>query len=265
MKISINDKIKKDLFVALFQTLKNCTNIICLMFKKDHLYIQGMDKSHVCLFDVKIQNQWFYVYEFNDSDADNICVDAHTFHTIISKAHDSQNVVFYFNGNSDILHIDLASPSQDTTITNVKGDYNKYFKIPLVEFDNEIMEIPTPEYDAEFSIAAKKMCEITSQMLLFGTDINFKCTEEQIDLITTGVTGEMLVKVPIEDLTEYSIVENETIDLNYSLGYIDKMCLTNKLSNEIHFCISPEYPMKIKYDLGDDSYVVFYIAPKVEE
>ena len=68
------------------------------------------------------------------------------------------NIIFYFNGNSDILHIDLAS--QDANVTNIKGDYNKYFKIPLVEFDNEIMEIPNPEYDAEFSIAAKKMCEI---------------------------------------------------------------------------------------------------------
>jgi hypothetical protein len=48
------DKIKKDMFTALFQTLKNCTNIICLIFYEDHLYIQGMDKSHVCLFNIKI-------------------------------------------------------------------------------------------------------------------------------------------------------------------------------------------------------------------
>jgi hypothetical protein len=126
------------------------------------------------------------------------------------------------------------------------------------------MEIPESDYDVEFSIAAKKICEITSQMLLFGTDINFTCSEEEINLIATGMNGEMLVKVPIEDLTEYSIVENETFDLKYSLSYIDKMCLTNKLSNEIHFFISAECPMKIKYDLGDDSYVVFHIAPKIE-
>ena len=43
------------------------------------------------------------------------------------------------------------------------------------------------------------------------------------------------------------------------------MCLTNKLSNEIHFSISAEYPMKISYDLGDDSSIVFYIAPKMSD
>ena len=56
MKIVISDKAKKDIFTALFQTLKNCTNIICVIFYEEYLYIQGMDKSHICLFNVKILN-----------------------------------------------------------------------------------------------------------------------------------------------------------------------------------------------------------------
>jgi hypothetical protein len=100
-------------------------------------------------------------------------------------------------------------------------------------------------------------------MATFGDDIQVKCTEEKIDLITNGITGEMLVTIPIDDLTEYSIVEDEEIDLAYSLTYINKMCLTNKLSSEIQICISKEFPMKIIYDLGGDSNLIFYIAPKV--
>jgi hypothetical protein len=64
---------------------------------------------------------------------------------------------------------------------------------------------------------------------------------------------------------EYSIIEGQVINLNYSLSYINKMCLTNKLSSEIQFSISAEYPMKISYDLGDDSSIVFYIAPKLAD
>jgi proliferating cell nuclear antigen PCNA len=261
MKLSINDKIKKDLFVALFQTLKNCSSIVTIFFKKDHLFIQGMDKSHVCLFEVNIKNTWFSTYNVTDQDIETVSIDSHTFHTIISKVHDSQNIVIYYTGNTEILNIDLETD----TGNNNKGDYNKYFKIPLIDFESDIMSIPETEYEAEFSIVSKKMCEITSQMLLFGSDINFKCSEEQIDLITNGTNGEMLVKVPIDDLNEYSIVEDQIIDITYSLGYIDKMCLTNKLSNEIQFFLNSENPMKIRYDLGDDSSVIFYIAPKVVE
>jgi hypothetical protein len=127
------------------------------------------------------------------------------------------------------------------------------------------MHVPIVEYDADFSMSSKKVCDITSQMMIFGSDIKIKCSEDKINLITNGVTGEMLVNVPIEDLTEFSIIEGETINLNYSLFYITKMCLTNKLSNEIQFSISKQYPMKISYDLGDESSIFFFIAPKVAD
>jgi proliferating cell nuclear antigen PCNA len=167
-------------------------------------------------------------------------------------------MTIHFDGD-DSINVDLVAQE------HLKGEYDKHFKIPLVDFDYEEMDIPNVEYDAEFSIAAKKICEITSQMMSFGTDINVKCSEERIDIITNGITGEMLVNIPIEDLTEYSIVEGEIIDLKYSLNYINKMCLTNKLSSEVQFCISAQYPMKIIYDLGDDSSLVFFMAPKISD
>ena len=74
----------------------------------------------------------------------------------------------------------------------------------------------------------------------------------------------MVVNIPIDDLTEFAIIEGETIDLTDSLTYISKMCITNKLSNEVGFSISSECPMKISYDLGDQSHMVFYIAPKID-
>ena len=256
MKVIISNKHKKDLFVALFQTLKNCSTLVNVNFKKDMLHIQGMDKSHICLFNVIIQKGWFDEYDIEEDK--NICIDSNIFHMIISNKNDGLNIIIR-SESEDNLNVDLFSDEHS------KGEFNKYFKIPLADFDYEEMEVPNVEYDAEFSISSKKICDIVSQMIMFGTDINVNCSEEKINLITNGVTGEMLVNIPIEDLTEYSIVEGEVINLSYSLSYINKMCLTNKLSSEIQFSISAEYPMKIRYDLGDDSSIVFYIAPKVTD
>lgn len=259
MKLSISEKYKKDILIAIFQILKNCTSIICLTFNDDHLYIQGMDKSHVCLFDIKIMDSWFHSYQKESTDNNVISFDTHIFHTIINTNQESHSIILHYEGNPDSLNIDLIAES------NTKGDFNKYFKIPLADFEYQQMNIPETDYDAEFSMSSKKIYEITSQMLVFGTDINIKCTEEKIDLITNGVTGEMLVNIPIDDLNEFSISEGDTIDLKYSLNYVHKMCLTNKLSTNIEFAISGQFPMRIKYDLGDDSCVKLYIAPKIEE
>jgi proliferating cell nuclear antigen PCNA len=216
-----------------------------------------MDKSHVCLFNVKILNSWFNEYHKNNNDIEKICFDTQVFFTIISTKQDGHSINIIFNNDSDSLNISLTTPEN-----NSKGEFNKFFKMPLVEFDYDLLDIPVVDYDAEFSIASKKIHEITSQMLSFGDDINIKCSDEGIDLVSNGVMGEMLVNIPIDDLSEYSINEGDDIDLNYSLVYIHKMCITNKLSSEIQFCVSKEFPMKLKYDLGDNSSIEFYIAPK---
>ena len=256
MKITISNKNKKDLFVALFQILKSCTSIVRVKFEQDKMYIQGMDKSHICLFDLNIQKIWFDDYDIDEENT--VCFDTNIFHLILSSKQESHNIIIRYD-QDDSINIDFISQE------HLKGEFDKHFKIPLADYEYQEMNINETDYDAEFSIASKKICEITSQMLSFGNDINIKCSEERIDLITDGIAGEMLVNIPINDLNEYSIVEGDVIDLKYSLNYITKMCLTNKLSNEVEFFISAEYPMKIKYDLGDDSSLVFFIAPKISD
>jgi DNA polymerase III sliding clamp (beta) subunit (PCNA family) len=211
------------------------------------------------MFNVNIQQDWFDKYSVTKPT--NISFDTHTFHTIISACQESNHIYIRYDesDDSDYLHIDLVSP------IDTKREFNKYFRLPLSDYEYEYMNTPTIDYDAEFAINSKSICEIMSQMMIFGSDINVKCYEDKINLITHGITGDMLVNIPIDDLSAYSVVEGDIIDLKYSLISIHKMCLTNKLSSEIMFYISNDYPMKIEYDLGNNSNMVFYVAPKISD
>ena len=82
MNLSIFDKSKIDVFVSLFQLLKSSSNIVTIFFHDDHIHIQGMDKSQVCLFNININAGWFNKYEYNGhADADNkICINTQIFH-----------------------------------------------------------------------------------------------------------------------------------------------------------------------------------------
>jgi proliferating cell nuclear antigen PCNA len=256
MKLIVSDKQKRDIFLALFQILKGCTSLVTIFFNDDHIYIQGMDKAHICLFDMKIMKEWFDHYEINASDMTDISIDTTTFHTILNMVKDDQSITIFYEGHGDNLDIELTSVS--------KLNYDKYFSIPLADMENDLLNVPDTDYDAEFSINSKKICEMTAQMICFGSDIRINCGEEKINLSTQGVLGDMLVTIPLDDLNEYSISEDETVDLLYSLSFLHKMCLTTKLSANINFAISKNYPMRIAYDLGDDSKLLFYLAPKIE-
>lgn len=260
IKIQLSDKKKKDVFVSLFQILKNCSSVISCKFTTELLHIQGMDKSHVCLFDAKIQSNWFSSYEIKETI--NLSFDSNVFHSIISSKSDLQDLfILIEDDNTDTLHIHFIPQEKE----NKKGDFKKLFKMPLTEYEYDEMNIPTVDYDAEFSLSSKQISEMFNQLSNFGNDIIIKCSEEDISLTTNGITGEMRVDVPIDDLSSYSIVEGDEIILTYSLSYINKMCITNKLSNDIEFSLSNNCPMKISYDLGDNCLLQFFMAPKMNE
>jgi proliferating cell nuclear antigen len=255
MNITISDKRKKDFFISIFHLLKYSSNQINAMFTSDNLHIQGMDKSHVCLFDLNIKKTWFTSYDLTE-DA-NLSFDSGIFYSIISTKSDDQQLVIK-KVSDDSLCIELIDGDK-------KSDYSKFFTMPLLDYDYEEMNIPDTDYDAELSLPSKKVSDILSQLSNFGDNINIICSDDYVDFKTKGNSGEMRVNISVDDMSSYSIVEGETIDLTYSLLYISKMCITNKLSSDIDFCLSNERPMKIKYDLGDDSSLLFYIAPKLAD
>jgi proliferating cell nuclear antigen PCNA len=257
MNLTITEKKKKDVFISIFDRLKSCASLVKIVFRNDALYIQGMDKSHICLYDVTLNSSWFNQYTVNETI--DICVDTQIFFNVLSTAQEQHTIFLHCDENEpDHFHIDLKTDNTSTT-------FDKFFKIPLADLELELLTIPSVEYDAEFSIPSKKMNELCSQLFMFGTVINIQCTEEKIDISSSGTMGEMMVNIPIDDLSEYSISEGEVIKLSYSLSYVYKMCLTTKLSGDIQFSISANSPMRIKYDLGEDSVFLFFIAPKVEE
>jgi proliferating cell nuclear antigen PCNA len=255
MLLTITEKTKKDIFISLFQLLKSASSTVTIIFLEDHAYIQGMDSSHVCLFDARIYNVWFDKYEILENDLKNVCLNTQILHTILSMSQEQDSITLHYDGQADSIEIDL---------TNAKGEFNKYFKVPLIDMESDLLEIPSVDYDVEFSIKAKKMNELISQLSIFGDVIDIKCSEEKIDLISKGDGGEMLVNIPIDDLSEFSISEGQVIDISYSINYINKMCITTKLASEIEMSISDNMPLRIKYDLGNNSSVMFFLAPKVE-
>jgi proliferating cell nuclear antigen len=255
MNITISDKKKKDLFISIFNLLKNSSSQINASLSQDVMHIQGMDKSHVCLFDLTLKKEWFS--DYNVSEHTNLCFDSSIFYSMISTKCEDQHLVIK-NIEQDTLSIELINGDK-------KNDYSKYFTMPLIEYEYDEMNIPETDYDAELSLPSKKVTDMLSQLSNFGDDLNIKCSDDFVDFKTKGNSGEMRVNIPVDDMSSYSVVEGEAINLNYSLIYISKMCITNKLSSDIDFCLSNDYPMKIKYDLGDNSFLLFYIAPKISD
>jgi len=259
MRLTIENKSKQEIFVALIQLLKNWSSHIIIHFNSETIYIQSMDKSHICLADVCFNKNWFNNYEcLKDT---KLAVDSSQFSILMnfSLKHDITEISFDESGTTDIdkLYINFLNNKEK------KSSFNHYFELQLIDVEEDSLEIPKVDYDVEFTIEAKKFVEVISELNTFGSNLNINCNENVVELNASGETTKLKVNIPIEDLDEYSINEGEELDISFSLNHISKMCSSIKLSPIINVSISAEFPMVIQYDLGNDSQISFYVAPKI--
>lgn len=254
LSLELQPKIEK--FVGLFQLLKNWGSLLNLQFRQGELYIQLMDKSHVCLSNIILTKEWFSGYKIGDNISQTtICVDANYFCLIISQALKYQKL--------EITTDDVEPEKMFISVLSTKDNYNHYYELLAMEFDQEMLDIPDTDYDVEFAIDSKKITDLLGELSMFGENLHVLCNEETIELSAIGDNGKLKISLPPDNLVEYAISEGETIEITFSLNNVLKKCLTNKLTDTVSISISKEIPMYVKYDLGDDSKACFYIAPKV--
>jgi proliferating cell nuclear antigen PCNA len=138
----------------------------------------------------------------------------------------------------------------------------------LMDIDSEIMDIPDMEYEAEFTLGSSNFANIINQLRMFGDTLDIDCSEEKIILCShSQEQGKMFVEIDIDDLSSFAIIENEKINLAYSLAQMHNICLYNKVAKEVEIKIKRDSPLKIVYNFQDneEAKFIFYLAPKMND
>jgi len=260
MNVSIKNPSKAEIFTQIFQHTKVFTDHIIIMFEKERVYFQSMDSSHISVFELYIPSTWFDKYEHTNNAPIPIGLSANLLFKILNTRDKCQEThLIYDPDNEDKLNIRFDS--EDKTV------FDKHFELPLVDIDSEIMGIPTLECNAEFSISSTSFANIISQLKLFGDTIDIECTEDKIELksLSDGA-GKMSVDIQIDELSEYSINEDEVIKLSFGLNTLNNICLYHKITKEVKIKLIKDYPMQVIYYFGDeDTKLIFYLAPKISD
>jgi len=256
MKILIKDNNKTNKIAIIFNNLKHFSDTVVLNFNDNGIYIQGMDSSHVCLFECKITDEWFDEYIYDEKDIKEIGISSKILGKVISTYTDGQLMEICTNNASECLQLNF-----------IKGEKccDKFFELPLLVIDIEKLIIPNYDSDVDLTLSSKQLHHLVSQFQIFNDDLEMSFTDTDILMKATGVDGSMTVKMSFDDVTEYAIGENTILTQTFSLKYIYMMCLFNKLSDEIVLGFHHHNPMLLFYDLGEQSYIRFFMASKFEE
>ena len=129
MKLIIQDKNKISKFATIFQYAKNFTETIILDFTQERLYIQSMDKAHVCLLELHLQNDWFDLYEYED-EKENLFVGVNNelFYKIINSKQEEQQMKIEYEDGSDTINLSFSEKEDLEELKNAKNAKKKNAK-----------------------------------------------------------------------------------------------------------------------------------------
>jgi proliferating cell nuclear antigen len=98
--------------------------------------------------------------------------------------------------------------------------------------------------------------------------VSIECTKEGVkfacqgDIGSGSVTLRSHANVDKPDLN-VEIDLTEPVALTFSLKYLVNFCKASGLSSQVKLCLSNEVPLLVEYALSNNSYLRFYLAPKV--
>jgi len=259
MNIIINDPQKAECFSTLFQHMKLFTETTNVMLEEDRLFIQAMDSARVSILELSLPAGWFDKYENTRGGAIVLGINTTILFKVLSTRDKSQSISLNYEDDGDKLFVDFKSENNKTV-------FDKFFEIPLMDIDEELMSIPQMEHQAEFSLPSATFASLVSQMKLFGETLQMECTEDKIEMSALSLdVGKMKVNIPIDDLTSFAIVEDGSLDLSFSLSHLSSICAYSKLAKEVEIGITDNYPLRMIYLLDNQgAKFVFYLAPKMD-
>lgn len=258
MDITIDNHARVEIFTILFQHMKLFAENMNIHFNKEEMFIQTMDNSHVSVLEFKLPKTWFSNYRVDEDTI--IGVNTNILFKVL-HTHEKSHALKMTLADKESDKLDISLVSSDTEV------FDRHYVIPLVDIDSELMGIPDTEYQAELSLPSQRFSTLIDQMKLFGDTLTINCSEEKVEMSAESQeSGKMFVEIPIDDLHSFSIDENESLHLSFSLSHLKNICLYSKIAKDIDINMSVNYPIKLVYHLDDENAkAIFYLAPKIED
>ena len=248
-------------FCTVFRQLKQFDlDVLVIVADSEKLYFQGLDGSHVCLFEIELMKSWFDSFEYEDGvDESVIAIPPVSLDKSLGTRQSGQSIQIEHVGGAAILTLRLLGGGDDCI--------DKEFGLHLSIVDGfERMDVPVQEYDVDLTVRSKRFSNVIDQLALFSANVTIRCNEDAVRMRAKGSIGSMSATIDgDDDVVAYAIVEGFELEQSYSLRFLKMMAAFSGLSEDAYLGWGIDKPMTLRYELGNDSRVQFFMAPRLGE
>jgi hypothetical protein len=145
----------------------------------------------------------------------------------------------------------LSVSGMSASVAEAEKKQEYHFELPLVFISDERLRVPiTMDYSVDFAISADWLAEIIKNLRIFGTEIEFHCSEASVSMSSKSEDqGMMRVPVSTDELHFFSIEEDLVLNMRFRTSFLFVISQFHKLSKWVYLHFMREQPMQIIYDL----------------
>ncbi|CAI6332135.1 unnamed protein product [Periconia digitata] len=219
--------------------------------------LQAMDNSHVALVSMLLRSESFDPYRIDRNIALGINLGSLT--KVLRAA-----------ANDDLLVIKAEDvPDSVNLVFEAKGaDRISEYDIKLMDIDQEHLGIPDTDYAATVKLPTSEFQRICRDLSALSESVTIRCTKDTVEFEAAGDIGKGRVGLRaspnLEKPDEAVEIElAEPVELTFSLKYLVNFCKASGLSDRVNLSLSAEVPLLVEYTMQHNSYLRFYLAPKI--
>jgi len=243
---------KRTALTCILTNLKTLTNRVTCHSDDEGLRIQGLDTSHICMFDVYLPADWF----------DEYCSECEQ--VITAPSGILAKIMAICTGDQSVtLEVGPDAAQMEVSFCGDASVCDKEFELPLLEDHAELISVPDIESDVDMSLPAKDFHELVGQLGIFSDTFQVMFDSESVEFKAVGDDGTM--KAKLEEY-EYAIAEDTVVKQSFTLRYVQIMCSFWKLADTVSLEFGDgAKPMTLTYTLGENAHLRFHLAPKITD
>ena len=247
--IQLTSQIK--IFESMIQHLSGFTSNIRITIYPDMCVMDAVNESQTSLTKINLTKGWFT--EYNVETEITVIVTTHILYKIIRVLDDNFPIKITLSTND--LVVEGKSVQSDVTYT-----------IPSLTIDIPEIDVPDNiEYAVDISMNSKTLCSILDHLLIIGEDCSIDINEDSMLFKTDGDFGSTKIDLTIDELNSYVVEENIDLHISFHLKLLHIVSLFHKSSEVVDIHIDKNTPLMIQYNMDNNSFIKFMIAPKINE
>ncbi|NON61734.1 DNA polymerase sliding clamp [Acidianus sp. RZ1] len=232
---------------TIFDVLSEFMDTVTIIVTKEGIKMGAIDSSRVAFIDIFLPSKYFEEFELTSDE--HLGIKLSDVSAVLSRT-----------TKEDSLIVETNEGKINFTL---QGEFERSFSLPLINPEEQKSPTLNLQFPFKARILTSAFSDVMSIMEDMGEAVTFTSEGGKLYISVEGDMGTSKVELSTES---GNLVDSQGSDASstYSIYYITKISKMKSSSDILEVSFGSQIPIKLHYELPQEGYGDFYVAPRVE-